>query len=97
MGPTSISAIMKDGRHSMQLQRAVTFRLQSKICLCEYNRRGLKKAECNACEFQFCRVLLEHGANVVALNNDCSIPLDICKSEEIREIFIQDINAKGLY
>jgi len=42
------------------------------------------------------RILLEHGANVVALNNDCSIPLDICKSDEIREIFIQDINAKGL-
>lgn len=42
------------------------------------------------------RVLLEHGANVVALNNDCSIPLDICKSDEIRELFIQEINGKGI-
>ena len=43
----------------------------------------------------FHRLLLENGANVVALNNDCSIPLDICKSEEIKELFKQDINSKG--
>ncbi len=41
------------------------------------------------------RLLLEHDANVVALNNDCSIPLDICKSDEIRELFKQVIAAKG--
>lgn len=48
-------------------------------------------------ELFYFRLLLEHGANVVALNNDCNIPIDICKSDEIRELFKQDIAAKGKF
>lgn len=53
-------------------------------------------AVATCCYVSIAKLLLEHGANVVALNNDCSIPLDICKSEEIRELFIQEINGKGI-
>lgn len=48
---------------------------------------------CNA--VCFFRLLLENGADVVALNNDCCIPLDICKNPEIKELFIQEINGRG--
>jgi len=44
---------------------------------------------------QIFRYLIEHGANVAAVNNDAELPLDIAESDEMEDMLQQNINAKG--
>jgi hypothetical protein len=41
------------------------------------------------------RYLIEHGANVAAVNNDAELPLDIAESDEMEDMLQQNINAQG--
>ncbi|KAJ4429640.1 hypothetical protein ANN_21841 [Periplaneta americana] len=40
--------------------------------------------------------LIEHGANVAAVNNDAELPLDIAESDEMEDMLQQNINAQGI-
>jgi len=44
---------------------------------------------------QIFRYLIEHGANVAAVNNDAELPLDIAESDEMEDMLQQNINAQG--
>jgi hypothetical protein len=41
------------------------------------------------------RYLIEHSANVAAVNNDAELPLDIAESDEMEDMLQQNINARG--
>lgn len=43
----------------------------------------------------FFRYLIEHAANVAAVNNDGELPLDIAESDEMEELLQEHIIAKG--
>lgn len=45
--------------------------------------------------FLIFRYLIEHGANVAAVNNDGELPLDIAESDEMEELLQEHIIAKG--
>jgi hypothetical protein len=41
------------------------------------------------------RYLIDHGANVAAVNNDAELPLDIAESDEMEDMLQQNITAQG--
>jgi len=44
----------------------------------------------------FCRYLLEHGANVSAVNNDGELAIDISESDEMEELLQSEIDSRGV-
>lgn len=43
----------------------------------------------------FVRYLIEHGANVAAVNNDGELPLDIAESDEMEDMLQQHVDEQG--
>lgn len=46
-------------------------------------------------QFFLIRFLIDHGANVAAVNNDGELPVDIAESDEMEDMLHEHINAKG--
>ena len=44
----------------------------------------------------FFRYLLDHGANVSAVNNDGELAIDISESDEMEELLQKEIDAHGV-
>ena len=42
------------------------------------------------------RYLLDHGANVSAVNNDGELPIDISESDEMEELLQKEIDVHGV-
>jgi len=45
--------------------------------------------------FLYFRYLIEHGANVAAVNNDGELPVDIAESDAMEDLLQEHIDAKG--
>lgn len=43
------------------------------------------------------RYLIEHGANVAAVNNDGDLPIDIAESNEMEDYLSDVLDEQGIY
>lgn len=44
-----------------------------------------------------CRILIDNGADLSAVNNEGEVPLDLAEEEEMEEFLSEEIDAQGLF
>ena len=49
----------------------------------------------NPCYCYICRYLLDHGADVAAVNNEGELPLDLAEEEDMEDLLTDEIERLG--